>query len=179
MPDHRHPRRRHLRALFVTVAIVVALVGGFAATTPQNDTVQAIDAVVVLGGGGGERLALGQELAQAHDAELVLSGEAIKQGERAGLVCDDDVHCLRPDPWTTAGESRGTEALAEVEGWDRVAVSTSDFHTSRSRTLFEQCLGDRVDVVGAATHDGLLAQAYRRARELLARVAGETFARAC
>jgi len=179
MSGHRRSRSRRFRVLLGAVLVVVTLLGAFAATAPRSDAVHSIDAVVVLGGGGGERLTLGQELAQEHDAELVLSGEAIDQGVRAGLTCEDEVHCLEPDPWTTAGEARGTEALAEEEGWARVAVATSAFHTSRSRALFEQCLGDRVDVVGAPTDDGLIERAYHRARELLARLAGATFARAC
>ncbi len=177
------PRRSHSRrsgrVLVGTVVVLVLLLAAFAATTPHDDEVGSIDAVVVLGGGSGERLALGQELAEEHDAELVLSGEAIAQGTAAGLTCEEEVRCLEPDPWTTAGEARDTEELAEAHGWDRVAVATSDFHTGRSRDLFEQCLGDRVDVVGAPIDHALIAQAYLRARELLARLAGATFARAC
>ncbi len=179
MSDPRPSPGRRFRTIIGTVLVIAVLVGTFAATAPRNDTVSSVDAVVVLGGGGGERLTLGQELAQEHDAELVLSGEAIAQGAAEGLTCEVEVRCLQPDPWTTAGEARGAEALAEAHGWDRVAVATSDFHTSRSRALFEQCLGDRVAVVGAPTDHGLITQAYLRARELLARFAGATFARAC
>ncbi len=179
MSDPRPSPGRRFRTIIGTVLVIVVLVGTFAATAPRDDAVRSADAVVVLGGGGGERLALGQELAEQHAAELVLSGEAIEQGAAAGLTCEVEVRCLEPDPWSTAGEARGTDALAETEGWDRVAVATSDFHTARSRALFEQCLGDRVAVVGTPTDHGLIAQVYLRARELLARFAGATFARAC
>ncbi len=177
-PRHAHSRRSW-RVLIGTVVVMALLLGAFAATAPRDDAVRSIDAVVVLGGGGGERLALGQGLAAEHDAELVLSGEAIAQGTAAGLTCEEEVRCLEPDPWTTAGEARGMDLLADAEGWDHVAVATSDFHTARSRALFEQCLGDKVDVVGAPTDHGLLERVSLRARELLARLAGATFARAC
>lgn len=179
MSDPQPARGRRLAAVLGAVLLIAVLIAGVAATTPRDDVVLSADAVVVLGGGGGERLALGRDLAAQHDAELVLSGEAIAQGAAAGLACEVAVRCLEPDPWTTAGEARGIDSLATEEGWDRVAVATSDFHTARSRALFEQCLGDEVAVVGAPTDHGVLEQAYLRARELLARLAGATFARAC
>ena len=68
-------------------------------------------------------------------------------------------------------------ALAEQHGWDTVAVATSQYHASRSRLVFRQCL-DEVAVVGA--HDpGAPVTLGRMAREVVGMLASFTIQRAC
>lgn len=166
--------------MVAAVALLVLLAAVTAALVPRHDPVPAdVDAVVVLGGGQGERLALGRALADEHGAALVLSSFwAIALGHAEGLVCDVEVRCLHPRPLSTAGEAAGTAALADERGWESVAVATSSFHVNRTRMLFEQCL-DEVAVRGAAAPGHLGVQVYRRVRELAAGLAGLTVARAC
>lgn len=72
----------------------------------SNDEVVAPDAVVLLGGGSGERLELGRTLAEEHDVPLVLSEGAIVEGRRDGLTCREQILCETPDPGPHA-ERRG------------------------------------------------------------------------
>ncbi|MFP4312583.1 MAG: YdcF family protein [Nitriliruptoraceae bacterium] len=147
---------------------------------PSDDDPGQPDVVVVLGGAGGERAELGIELAERFDVPLVLSSSAAYFGAQQGRVCGEDAICFDPVPENTAGEAENVSRMADQRGWDEVLVATSAFHTSRSRFLFEQCLGDeRVNVVGA-TRAGQPATTPRLlARESLGILAGATFARAC
>jgi uncharacterized SAM-binding protein YcdF (DUF218 family) len=159
------------------------------AVVPNPDPVGRVDAVVVLGGGAGERLDLGLELAADRRLPLVLTGDAVAEGSQRGLPCDHHaehqdtevvVLCAPADPATTAGEARAVAALADASGFQRLAVVTTSFHVDRARTLFAQCLGaDAIDVTGAVAPTGFGQELYRRARELVARVAAVTLARAC
>lgn len=171
-------RRRGL-VLVAICAATVAAAAAVLALVPRNDEVGDVDAVIVLGGSGMERLELGVALATERDAPLVLSAEGIDRGAAAGLTCDVEVVCVNPEPATTAGEALTMHELAAERGWDRVAVATSDFHTNRSRALFRQCFGDRVDVVGADTPTTVRGEIYRSTRELVGHVAGRTLRRAC
>ncbi len=153
------------------------------AATPRPDPLHEVlaigpDAVVVLGGGGGERLDLGVILVEELGVPLVLAGDALGEGRVLGLVCDERVLCV---PATdTAGEAAGTAALASARGWRSVAVVTSDFHVNRSRTVFAQCLeGRRVLVAGAPATAALPSRVLRSGRELVAHLAAWTVRRAC
>jgi uncharacterized SAM-binding protein YcdF (DUF218 family) len=174
--------------VLVAALLLVALTAT-AAAIPQLDPVGDVDAVVVLGGGSGERLQLGLEVIAQRPVTLVLAGDAVAEGAAIGLDCgtttvvdgrDVEVACVRPVPVTTAGEARATAELASVRGWRRVAVVTSTFHVDRARTLFHQCLGaERVDATGAVHRTHLAAELYRRTRELVGRVAAVTLRPAC
>ena len=165
-------------ALLGTLAIVV--IAALVLAWPRDDATVAPDAVIVLGGAGAERTALGSALATEHQATLVLSSSAQDFGQQAGLRCGQEVRCLDPDPETTRGEARAVAALVETNGWDRVVVATSRHHTSRARILFRQCLGDRVSVVGARRPDGSWWPGTRGVgRELVGTVAAMTLQRAC
>lgn len=183
MGSRTRSRARRRRARPWTAALVVlAMVGGITTTValvPRHDTIGAVDAVIVLGGGAGERLALGRELADEREVPLVLSAEAIDEGARSGLTCDVEVVCLEPVPVTTAGEARTTRSLADQRGWDRIAVATSSYHVNRTRMLFGQCHGPRVDVFGVRASGSFATDLYRYTRELAGRIAGATIRRAC
>ena len=146
---------------------------------PTDDVPRDPDVVVVLGGAGRERAALGIELAERYDAELVLSSTAANFGTNQGRTCERDAICIEPNPETTRGEARTIARLAEQEGWEHVTVATTAFHTSRSRFLFRQCLGDRVTVVGARREGQPATTPSLLLREGLGVVAGATFQRAC
>ncbi len=148
---------------------------------PRDDRVPAdADAVVVLGGAGGERTELGIEIADELDVPLVLSSNAAFFGQRQGRACGDETICFEPDPENTAGEAANVAEMAAEQGWDHVVVATSRFHTSRSRLLFNQCLGgDRVSVVGSTAPSGAATTPRLMLRESLGVIAGLTVARAC
>lgn len=146
---------------------------------PTDDEPRDPDAVVVLGGGGPDRAALGIELAERHDARLVLASTAAIFGERQGRSCQLDAICFEPDPATTRGEAQMVARMADEQGWDHVTVATSAFHTSRSRLLFRQCLGDRVTVVGSLPEGRASTTPRLLLREGAGVIAAATFQRAC
>ena len=147
---------------------------------PTDDVPQDPDVVVVLGGAGPERAELGIELAERYEVPLVLSSTAAVFGERQGRSCVRDAICFEPSPPTTRGEAQMVAEMAAERGWDHVTVATSAFHTSRSRFLFRQCLGEaRVSVVGAVREGGRATTPWLMLREGLGVLAGATIQRAC
>ncbi|MFP4636246.1 MAG: YdcF family protein [Nitriliruptoraceae bacterium] len=170
--------RRHAWWIVLLASILAVATSLTVFLVPRDDALGAPDLVVVLGGGGPERAALGMELADRLDADLALSSTAALATVETEHRCGVEVHCFEPDPHSTAGEARHVDRL--VAGTDQqVLVVTSDFHTSRSRLLFEQCLADQVGVVGATREMPWYRDAYNYAREALATVANLTFQRAC
>ena len=173
-------RRRGPGRLVAAAAVALLLVVALAALAlvPRSDDLPAaVDAVVALGGTPG-RVTLAAEIAASHDARLVLAGDSIAFGREQGLACERDALCLRPEPWTTAGEARGLATLADEHGWETVVAATSDFHVNRARMLLGQCL-DEVAVVGTDADPWTAAPWRSTVRELAGMVAGLTVARAC
>ncbi len=174
---------RFMAAVAWLLVVAFVVVAGLAIyVMPRDDQVPAAaDVVVVLGGAGPERAELGIELAEEHDLDLVLSSSASIFGQRQGRTCGEDAVCFEPEPANTAGEAENVARLAEERGWDHVVVATSNFHTSRSRMLFSQCLGDdRVSVIGRTAADRASDTTPRlMLREATGVLAGLTVARAC
>ena len=157
-----------------------AMVALAAFVLPRDDVPVGGDVVVVLGGGDDERTELGIELAERFGVPLALSSTARDSAEPLGWTCGRDATCFEPAPGNTAGEARTVAAMAETHGWEHVVVATSSFHTSRSRVLFEQCLGEgRVSLLGRPPPDGPGTTPRLVLRESLGVIAGITFARAC
>ena len=166
--------------LGIAVVAVVTIVASTVALWPRDDVPRDPDAVMVLGGAGRERAALGLELRDRYDAALVLSSSASVFGEELGAVCGQDAICAEPVPGTTVGEARMAADLFAEHGWEHLTVATSRFHTTRARVLFRQCLGDDVTVVGAVRDDGSSSVGFRRRlNEVAGTIAGLTFMRAC
>lgn len=112
---------------------------------PEDVRVEPVDAVLVLGGGRGERVATGLALLDrlADPAPALLLSLPY---EPPLLTCgtvpghpDVAVTCLQPDPLTTSGEAADVTTLAAERGWGRLVVVTSDYHVTRSRALFSRC----------------------------------------
>lgn len=166
--------------LTAALATAVVLVAFLRFLLPTDDQPRSPDVVVVLGGAGPERAELGIHLAERYDAQLVLSSSAAIFGERQGRACSLDAICFEPEPETTRGEAQMIARMAEEQGWEHVTVATSAFHTSRSRYLFRQCLGeDRVSVVGAVRDGHARTTPRLLLREGLGVIAGATIQRAC
>jgi uncharacterized SAM-binding protein YcdF (DUF218 family) len=131
--------------------------------------------IVVLGGGGGERLATALALRGDGARLLVVSADAIERYTAAGGVCeDDDAYCFRPSPLSTLGEARAVGDLARTEAWPRVTVVTSDFHTLRTRLLFRRCVDVPVAVVAAPADAPVYERLYRVVRESVATIVAVT-----
>ena len=158
------PRRRRGHRLVGGVAAVSALWVAatallFLARDDAGRRVAPADAVVVLAGGGSERLDQGLRLAAAGTAPvLVLSDGAEPSWPEAGPVCrgepaataalpaGTEVLCPAPNPQRTAGEAAMVARLAAERNWQRVVVVTTDFHALRSRLWFERCAAGAYEV---------------------------------
>ena len=113
---------------------------------PEDVRAAPADAVVVLGGGQGERIATALSLLgrlPEPPPRLLLSVPYDQPLLSCGTAPDHpavEVHCVVPAPMTTAGEAATVTALAAEQGWDRLVVVTSDYHVTRARRLFGACV---------------------------------------
>jgi uncharacterized SAM-binding protein YcdF (DUF218 family) len=147
-------RLRALAALALVVWVAwlaaAAVLFGF----PTTDHPTRADAIVVLSGERGNRLARGLALVREGVAPvLVISDGRARGWAQANRLCREGggsfaVLCFRPDPYSTRGEARETARLARARGWQTLVVVTSSYHITRARMLFQRCFGGRVEAVG-------------------------------
>jgi uncharacterized SAM-binding protein YcdF (DUF218 family) len=179
-------RRKLLAAklLGAAVVIVVGMVGLLTVMLfvwPVTPEPQGADAVFVLSGDHGERLAVALRLIERGVAPtLVLDGEP--DFDRVRTLCGErqtfEVVCLRPPRDSTRAEARAGRDLASARAWRRVVVVTSTAHVTRAGLWFRRCIGGSVrggsvsmvkahrrPSAGAVVHEWLgLAQALVLAR---------------
>ncbi len=149
-------------ALAVGLVLVAALLLATARwiVWPETDPVpKRADAVVVLGGGGGERLDEGLRLMENAVAPVLVISDGNRRGwEEANRLCDGaagfEVVCFKPEPERTQGEAREVARIARERGWKRIVVVTSDYHAIRAGRLFRRCFGHDVPAVDAGP-DGM------------------------
>lgn len=151
-------KRRSVRwagrgAIVLAVAAVLgALYPLYVVLHPRPDHPAHADALVVLSGDHGERLALAKKLLAAGVAPtLVLVGDADLAEDvtlcRGGQPFE--VVCLHPEPDSTRTEASATATLAASRGWKALAVVTTIYHVPRARLLFERCFHGTLQVAGA------------------------------
>jgi uncharacterized SAM-binding protein YcdF (DUF218 family) len=110
-----------------------------------------VDAIVVLGGEG-SRLDLGEQLAAERRAHLLVLSKGLPW-IRPGL-CEQHsaaltVICFQADPATTQGEARYTARLAKQHGWRSLVLVTTPDQTWRAELRFQRCFSG--DVYGVTT----------------------------
>jgi uncharacterized SAM-binding protein YcdF (DUF218 family) len=165
--------RRPVRPLLTALLVVVAASSAFAARSfvwPSSDPAFPDGPIVVLGGGGGERLSTALALrGDDEQRDLIVSASAIDEWRATGGQCSPEpITCMVPDPVNTFGEATTVNDLAAENGWTHVTVVTSDFHVTRTRLLFDRCLDVPVRVVGAPTEPNIIERTYRIVREMAA-----------
>jgi uncharacterized SAM-binding protein YcdF (DUF218 family) len=121
---------------------------------PASSTPAHADAVVVLAGGGGERLDRGLDLVREGVAPnlVVSTGPDRLCASRQPFA----VFCFLPDPEDTRGEAQAIGRIAAREGWRHLVLVTSDYHATRARLLLERCFSGTVDVSAARSGKGPL-----------------------
>ena len=176
--------RRGIRlGLAASATSLACLAGTFVPFVgPQTGRPVRADAVIVLSGDHGERLAKAMELLdQGVTSTLVLAGTPDSQ--RTIELCREaqrfEVVCLRPMPDNTRGEAQAAALLAGDRGWKHVVVSTSTFHVTRSALLFRRCMDAEVSMVGGDPPYAGRRMARVIVREWLAVGQALTFARTC
>lgn len=143
------------RLAWLAIGGVVVLGAGWYAASrawfvyPRGDAVTDVDAVVALAGSG-ERREAAQALVERGVSEVLAVSNG---GSDEGLDCGQDepyeVICFVPDPARsgTLGEALAVRSLAEEQGWESIAVVTSDYHLFRTRVLMDRCVPARVAMV--------------------------------
>lgn len=58
----------------------------------------------------------------------------------------DGVLCFTPEDAATIDEAYSISEMVAAESWDSLTVVTDEYHAFRTRFIFDQCLGDEVDV---------------------------------
>lgn len=160
-PVRRRPLWRRL-AIVVMVAIGAGVaafwfVGYMAFYRDNQDPLQHVDAIVVLGGDDDGRENYGRQLALNGYADtLVVSNpypyhrgsDPVRRANMRNL-CNSStpelqVVCFEPEPATTRGEAMFVEKIANDRGWTSVMVITWRYHLVRADYIFGQCYEGQV-----------------------------------
>lgn len=169
--------------LGVGLLFLLAFLGSLARFIwPNVDRAGRADAVIVLSGDHGERLAEGLRLMELGVAPtLVLNGtpdlDQVNQLCRGGQAFE--VVCLRPDPDSTRTEAGAAGRLAADRRWTKVVVVTTKFHVTRSRLWFSRCVDADVRMVGAEPPYGRSMRVRQVAHEWLGFWHGILVSRGC
>ncbi len=139
-------------AVVLTVAYWLFRIAAPRALDPSD-----ADAIVVLAGGDGERLATAERLLDdgLGDAVLLLSvgNRAWPAADDVVARCDDPgeatVVCVEPVPDSTKGEAATVAAEVDRRDWDRVVLVTSTYHLHRATVWFDRCVDADVLPVAA------------------------------
>ncbi len=135
----------------VVIGILLVFLGliGVGAVLIVADPIEPVDAVVVLSGGTGDRLALAIEMnADGIAPNLVITdadrtanarlrGDAIEGG-----FAREDVYITDLPVDSTEDEAVAVREFAQDQGWTRLMVVTDPYHSFRTRLIFRQVLRD-------------------------------------
>ena len=175
-------RRVHLALAAAATGLALLAASFVPFISPATGRPVHADAVVVLSGDPGERLARAMELLdQGVTSTLVLDGapDSARSIQLCGGGQPFEVVCLRPAPDNTRSEAQAAAQLAASRGWKHIVVSTSTFHVTRSALLFRRCVDGKVEMVGGDPPFGGRRLAGAIVREWLAVAHALTVAREC
>jgi uncharacterized SAM-binding protein YcdF (DUF218 family) len=172
----RRIRRWPWRRISAVLAIVIV---AFSAVTarlfvwPPTGMPARVDAIVVLGGQG-DRLDLGERLANQNRSRFLVLSEGLPWippglcGHRFPVL---RVICFRPDPDTTQGEAESTSRLAKRYGWHSLVLVTTPDQIWRAELRFQRCFSGKV--YGATTPLGIRLWPYAIAYQWMATAKAE------
>lgn len=109
------------------------------------DPVEPVDAVVVLSGGGGDRLALAVEMHEKGlapnlvitDTKGVANRLLVREAEASGFP-GDSIYITNLQVESTVDEARAVREFAQDQGWTALMVVTDPYHSFRTRFIFRQ-----------------------------------------
>lgn len=119
-----------------------------------SDPIEPVDAVVVLSGGEGDRLALALEMDQMGYARYLVitdttpaANQQLKREAIASGFPQGDIILTNMQVGSTLDEAIAVRELALNRGWDSVMVVTDPYHSFRTRFIFRRELrGSGVEV---------------------------------
>ncbi len=133
----RQPWRRPLVAGAVVVVAFLVL-SAVLFVWPRTDAPRKVDAIVVLGGGGNDRVTKGLKLASEGYAPTLLISTPYPSACRYRIP-RISVICFQPSPETTQGEARYVANLASERHWRQIIVVSGTAQTLRARLRFDRC----------------------------------------
>jgi uncharacterized SAM-binding protein YcdF (DUF218 family) len=137
--------RRPALLFLLGLAVAWAIAAAVLFVWPPRHVPSHADAIVVLSGGRGPRLAESLALAKRRVAPLLVISDGWSptwpEANRlcAGRTAPARVVCFHPAPYDTRGEAEGFAKLAAARGWRSVLVVSSRYHVTRAKMLFERC----------------------------------------
>ena len=153
----RRQFRRWLLAAAATVfaaGVLVALLTARWFIWPVSSHPRQADAIIVLGGGAGERYAKGMELLKAGVSDVIVFSTGLRRNRYREMdnvwdLCDAGstkfkLYCVVASPDSTEGEAETVNRLAVEHGWKSLALVTSDHHMVRASVWFNRCFDGKV-----------------------------------
>jgi len=119
-----------------------------------SDPIEPVDAVVVLSGDDGDRLALAIEMHERGLAPSLVITDTTRQANRLliqeaedGGFPEDEIYVTDIQVGSTVDEAQAVRAFALDRGWDALMIVTDPFHSFRARFIFRRELrGSGVEV---------------------------------
>jgi len=143
---------------FFSLVIVIELIGPFLV---YRDTLHSTDAIVILSGGGNERLEYGAKLVNekatrqiilTETGELTQAGTPMTVSNRSLLsskygIIQDNVTFTRRTSSNTYEEAQAVAELMGQKGWTSLIIVTDSFHSRRTSLIFRRVLkADKIQV---------------------------------
>lgn len=133
-----------LGLLAAVVFFYLALVG-IGAILIVADPVEPVDAVVVLSGGGGDRLALAVSMHERGlapslvitDTKSTANRLLVREAEASGFP-GDSIYITNLQVESTVDEARAVREFAQNQGWTALMVVTDPYHSFRTRFIFRR-----------------------------------------
>jgi len=126
--------------LFTYFALV-----GIGAVLIVADPIQEVDAVVVLSGDDGDRLALAIEMhKQGWASNLVITNvedninQRLAAEAQAGGFVKDEIYITKLKVESTVDEAIAVRKLSKQKGWTSLMVITDPYHSFRARFIFRR-----------------------------------------
>lgn len=124
----------------------------------EADALGKVDALIVLSGGGPERLATAAKLYKQGLARKVIltelgSRSLVQEASRAGIA-DGDLITGRVDVSSTAQEAAAVRDLMERYGLKSCLIVTDPFHTQRARLIFRRAFDGSSFTAGVYPAEG-------------------------
>ncbi|GGH91187.1 hypothetical protein GCM10007170_06750 [Arthrobacter liuii] len=165
--------RKGLQALGGAAVVGAALMviwimaGLWLFVVPPADHARRADVLLVLGPPD-DRMDYAEQLMQHGDAgTLAVSSPVDNAGQFTAPICKAatayPVICFHPEPFTTQGEARSLQALAQQHSWHSANVLTAQFHITRARVIVARCYTGDLRMLDYSPQLSLGAWAYQYA----------------
>jgi uncharacterized SAM-binding protein YcdF (DUF218 family) len=109
------------------------------------DPITSVDAVVVLSGDDGDRLALAIEMHERGLAPSLVITDTTRQANRiliqeavAGGFPEDEIYVTDMQVDSTVDEAKAVRSFAQDRGWDSLMIVTDPYHSFRTRFIFRR-----------------------------------------